>query len=442
MRKNQYVRDLLDQVATPDESSVELMGWIKARRQHGNVTFIDVTDSTGTIQVVLNKKALDEDSYRTGKTVPVESAIHVKGVMRTTQSGQREIAIESLIVISVDSLGLQPQPRVGFDIFDSKMAGHIIANKAVYLREPHYMAILKFRAKVMRIVREWFEINGFLEFDAPILVLAPLYDDSTAMKVNVHGQDAFLTQCAGFFLEAATMAFERVYNMGPSFRGEESRSKRHLKEYWHIKAELAFGDRDDIIAIVEDLLGYLFLRLPGECAEEMEYLGVTLIPDDFQTPFARITYEDAVAYVQTKGSDTTLGLGISSKDEEELAKLYSGPFWIMGIPRNVEPFPYVIDEMNPTVTKVADLIAPRGYGELCGVAEKIFDPMMLDERMGEKGKLGDPRYDFVVDVHKAACVPHIAFGMGLERLLRWLLDIPHVRDTIPFPRSAGRNIHH
>ena len=442
MRKQIYARDLLNQVAMPDGCTVELMGWIKARRHHGHVMFIDVTDSTGTIQVVLARRSLDDtDAYHAAKSVPVESAVCVTGVLKTEQ-GQREIMANSFTVISVDTLGLQPQPRAGFDIFDTKMAAHIIANKAVYLREPHYMAILKFRAKVMRIVRDWFEHNGFMEFDAPILVLAPLYDDSTAMNVNVHGQDAFLTQCAGFFLEAATMAFERVYNMGPSFRGEESRSRRHLKEYWHIKAELAFGNRGDIIEIVEDLLSYLHTRLPVDCAEEMEFLGATLRPGDFKTPFPQITYEDAVAHVQGLGSDTVLGVGISSKDEEELAKLFDGPFWVMGIPRSVEPFPYVIDEANPSVTKVADLIAPRGYGELCGVAEKIFNPQMLAERMEEKGKLGDPRYDFVVDVHKAACVPHIAFGMGLERLLRWLLDIPHVRDTIPFPRSAGRNIHH
>lgn len=442
MRKELYVSDLLDQVAIADGERVELMGWIKTRRHHGRLMFIDMTDSTGTIQAVVNEVMVDDEQFSLAKSVPVESAIHIGGVLKTNSNNQREIAVDMFTVISVDSLGLQPQPRVGFDVFDPKMAGHIIANKAVYLREPHYMAILKFRAKVMRIVREWFELNGFLEFDAPILVLAPLYDDSTAMKIDVHGQDAFLTQCAGFFLEAATMAFERVYNMGPSFRGEESRSKRHLKEYWHIKAELAFGDRDDIIAIVESLLAYLYTRIPEDCAKEMEFLGANLRPADFRAPFARITYEEAVEYVQSKGSDTVIGLGISSKDEEELAKLFDGPFWVLGIPRDVEPFPYVIDEKNPTVTKVADLIAPRGYGELCGVAEKIFDPMMLNERMGEKGKLGDPRYGFVVDVHQAACVPHIAFGMGLERLLRWLLDIPHVRDTIPFPRSAGRNIHH
>lgn len=442
MRKEQYVSDLLNQVATPDGEHVDLKGWIKSRRNHGRLTFIDVTDSTGTIQVVVSKTSLGEEAYTAAKAVPVESAVHIAGTMKTKSNGQREIAANLFTVISVDTLGLQPQPRAGFDIFDTNMAGHITANKAVYLREPHYMAILKFRAKVMKIVREWFETEGFMEFDAPILVLAPLYDDKTAMKIDVHGQDAFLTQCAGFFLEAATMAFERVYNMGPSFRGEESRSKRHLKEYWHIKAEMAFGDRDDIIELVESLLGYLHARLPQECEQEMAFLGASLRHEDFVTPFPRITYEDAVAHVRSKGSDTVIGVGITTKDEEELARLFSGPFWVMGIPRNVEPFPYVIDEENPTVTKVADLIAPRGYGELCGVAEKIFDPAMLDERMGEKGKHGDPRYDFVVDVHKAACVPHIAFGMGLERLLRWLLDIPHVRDTIPFPRSAGRNINH
>lgn len=442
MLKQLFTNDYLNPNTTPDGTAVELMGWIKARRRHRSLVFIDVTDSRGTIQVVLSRPVFDDEVYHFICSTPVESAVKVCGVVQTTASGQREIAANMFEVISVDTLGLHPQPRAGFNIFDEASAAHIIANKAVYLREPHYMAILKFRAKLMRIVREWFELNGFMEFDAPIVVLAPLYDDSTAMKINVHGQDAFLTQCAGFFLEAATMAFERVYNMGPSFRGEESRSKRHLKEYWHIKAEMAFGDRDDIIAIVESLLSYVYGRIPELCAEEMEFLGAHLFPGDFAAPFARITYEDAVAHVRTKGSDTVIGVGITTKDEEELAKLFDGPFWVMGIPRNVEPFPYVIDEANPTVTKVADLIAPRGYGELCGVAEKIFDPAMLEARMEEKGKLGDPRYDFVVDVHNAACVPHIAFGMGLERLLRWLLDIPHVRDTIPFPRSAGRNINH
>jgi asparaginyl-tRNA synthetase len=113
----------------------------------------------------------------------------------------------------------------------------------------------------------------------------------------------------------------------------------------------------------------------------------------------------------------------------------------VGIPRVVEPFPYVIDPNDTRVTMVADLIASNGYGELLGIAEKIHDPAMLDERLDEKDKLGEPRYQFVRDVHDAGCVPHIAFGMGLERLVRWLLNIPHVRDAIPFPRVVRRRIY-
>ena len=180
MRKKQYVCDALNSAVTPDGATVEVMGWIKSRRRHGRIAFLDIVDSTGTIQVVAHSKSLSACSYSAIASTPVESAVQVTGVI-ATRGDQREILAETFRVIAIDTLGLQPQPRAGFNIFDPKMAGHITANKAVYLREPHYMAILKFRAKVMRIVREWFELNGFLEFDVPILVLAPLYDDSTAI---------------------------------------------------------------------------------------------------------------------------------------------------------------------------------------------------------------------------------------------------------------------
>lgn len=439
MLKSVYIEDVLDN--TSPDLQVTLLCWVKSRRCHGGIIFVELVDSTGTLQAIVRRDNICNDDFNAILHVPVESAVEIEGAIVNTR-GKREIDVLRCRIISISTLSLHPQPRVGFNIYDDARADHIAKNKAVYLREPHYMAILRFRSKVMRLVREWFEEKHFMEFDAPILVRAPLYDDSTAMAIDIKGQDAFLSQCAGFYLEAAAMAFERVYNMGPSFRGEESRSKRHLKEYWHIKAELAFGGREDIIGLVEELLVYLYTHIPSICRKELDFLEVGLRDEEFKTPYPRITYEDAVAYVQSKGSDTTLGLGVSSKDEAELSKLYTSPFWIIGIPRTIEPFPYVIDEDNPTVTKVADLIAPRGYGELCGVAEKIFTSRMLQERMGEKNKLHDDRYNFVKDVHNAGCVPHIAFGMGFERLLRWLLDIPHVRDTIPFPRAAGRRIDH
>lgn len=173
----------------------------------------------------------------------------------------------------------------------------------------------------------------------------------------------------------------------------------------------------------------------------METLGTPICTDALKAPYPRITHQEAIKMLRADGdAEANFDTALSTAEEEMLAKHFDSPFWIVGIPRAVEPFPYVIDQNDTRITMVADLIASNGFGELLGVAEKIFDPAMLKERMAEKGKLEDSRYSFVHDVHGTGCVPHIAFGMGLERLIRWLLNIPHVRDAIPFPRVVRRNI--
>lgn len=436
--KTHFVTDFL--AANPGGAAT-LYGWLQNRRRQGKIIFLDIVDSTGSMQVVVERAAVTEEEFDLASKATLESGVSVSGTLANGANRPNEIHANSFAVLGEATLRLDPQPRSDFDPFDERLTGQMLDYRHIYLRNPKVMAVLQFRAELMRIVREWFYQNRFMEFDAPIITPTPLYDGKTAMSVKVHGEDLFLTQCAGFYLEAAAHAFERVFNMGPSFRGEESRSKRHLMEYWHIKAELAFGDREDIIEIVEDILGYVTRECQTRCQHLLDILGTQLCTDGLKVPFPRISYEDAITYLQKNGFETEFGKAISTAEEESLSKLYASPFWIVGIPRVVEPFPYVIDPNDTRVTMVADLIASNGYGELLGIAEKIHDPAMLDERLAEKGKLGEPRYQFVRDVHAAGCVPHIAFGMGLERLVRWLLNIPHVRDAIPFPRVVRRRVY-
>ncbi len=436
--KTLFVTDFL--AANPGGAAT-LMGWLKHRRRQGKIIFLDISDSTGTIQVVIQKSSISEDEFDLASTVPLESGVEIHGNLSRRNGQENELHASNFAVLGKATLRLEPQPRSNFDPFDERHTNQMLDYRHIYLRNPKVMAVLQFRAELMRIVREWFYKNRFMEFDAPILTPTPLYDGKTAMSINVHDENLFLSQCAGFYLEAGVHAFERIFNMGPSFRGEESRSKRHLMEYWHIKAEVAFGNREDIIKLVEDILGYVTTECQARCPGIMSTLGTQLCLDGLKTPFPRISYEDAVKYLQEQGLDAKFGQALSTSEEEILSKLYKSPFWIVGIPRAVEPFPYVIDPNDTRVTMVADLIASNGYGELLGVAEKIHDPKMLDERLDEKGKLTEPRYQFVRDVHHAGCVPHIAFGMGLERLIRWLLNIPHVRDAIPFPRVVRRRVY-
>ncbi len=436
--KTCFISDFL--AANPGGAAT-LHGWLRSRRRQGRIIFLDVVDSTGVIQVVVEKLSVNQDEFEQASKVALESGVMVSGVLQSRNRKTNEIHASSFVVVGEAMLRLDPQPRSDFDPFDERLTRQMLEFRHIYLRNPKVMAVLQFRSELMRIVREWFYQNHFMEFDAPILTPTPLYDGKTAMTINVHGEDLFLSQCAGFYLEAAVHAFERIFNMGPSFRGEESHSKRHLMEYWHIKAEVAFGNREDIIGLVEDILGYITRECRQRCQDMLTVLGTNLCLDGLRSPFPRITYEEAVAYLKGMGVDAEFGKALSTADEEKLSGYFKSPFWIVGIPRAVEPFPYVIDPNDTRVTMVADLIASNGCGELLGVAEKIYDPSMLDERLREKGKLGEPRYQFVRDVHAAGCVPHIAFGMGLERLIRWLLNIPHVRDAIPFPRVVRRQVY-
>ena len=433
--KTLYVKDLCSR---PLGSSVELYGWLAGRRNLGGVLFLDLADSTGTAQVIIeNTNAL---TFDLGTDIPLESAIAVVGILVEGAKTTTEIQAHSIRLIGKATLQLNPFPRSRFDFLASKHVNQTLTYRHIYLRNPRLMAVLKFRAGVTRIMRDWFHRHDFIEFDAPIITPATLYDKETALPIRVHDQDLFLTQCAGFYLEAAVHAFERVYNIGPSFRGAESRSKRHLTEYWHVKAELAFGDLEDIIRLVEGLISHVTRAATEQFSGTLELENISISQAGHLPPFPRLSYSDASDILSANGFPFKFGDPLSAEHESFLSKPYRTPFWVVGTPRSTEPFPYSIDLADPRVTRVADLIANDGYGELLGVAEKISDSSELILRLEEKHKLDDIRYDFVKDVHNAGCVPHVAFGMGLERFIRWLIGLEHVRDALAFPRLVRRRI--
>lgn len=438
--KEVFVSDLLQ--SNGGDVTVELSGWIGAKRDQGKVIFLDICDSTGKIQVVIAESNVTSDMFQAAKRWPIESGVALKGLMTCSSKGQREIVVGSIALVGGVTKDFSPHPRGNIDIFDESMIPHLLNNRHMYLRNPRVMAILQFRDCLTHHMRAWFHNNRYTSVDAPILTPVPLYDDGSAMSITVHDEKVFLTQCVGYYLEAAVHAFERVYNIGPSFRGEESRSKRHLMEYWHIKAEVAWCNLDEIIASVESIVSFLTEKCHEEQALKIHsVLGTNLCTDGLKTPYPRISYEESIKFLNEKGMPMEFGKSLGSNEEAELSKLFPGrPFWITGIPRSIEPFPYVIDQNDTRITRVADLIASNGYGELLGTAEKISDLQMLDERLKDKGKDGDPRFEFVRDVHQVGCVPHAAFGMGVERMIRWMLNIPNVRDAIPFPRIFRRRI--
>jgi asparaginyl-tRNA synthetase len=418
------------------------LGWIKHKRDLGKLIFLDICDSTGTIQVVVDQEEIGNDKiFQSIKKAPVESCIETKlDLLILKRNSRKELHVTDFRVIGPMTLQISPLPRSNFNIFDKKRTNHLFKNRHLYLKNEKIMAIMKYRHLMMGETHQWFRKNNFIEITAPILTELPLYDDNSAMEITVNGREAYLTQCVGFYLESAVAAFEKVYNIGPSFRGEESRSKRHLMEYWHIKAEIAFANLEDGRGLIEKLISHLLNHLRDDCQAILETVHSTPALEGLKTPYPCMTYRESTELLNRAGYKFKFGKSLGSFEESVLSRHFKTPFWVTGIPRSLEPFPYVIDHQDREVTRTSDLIASRGFGELLGVAEKIYKPREIQERMKEKGKLNKKKYQWVRDLRSSGFFPHVGFGMGVERFIRWALGIEHVREAVPFPRIFRRRI--
>ncbi|PIV19954.1 MAG: hypothetical protein COZ69_04385 [Deltaproteobacteria bacterium CG_4_8_14_3_um_filter_45_9] len=434
--KSYYIKDIFDKMEVGQ--IVEILGWVASKRNMGKIVFLDLADSTGKIQATVSK-GIDSNIFLKARELAPESSVRVEGVVKKLRKS-KEIEVKVIELICDASPHVVPQPRSSFDIFDKKLVDLILTKRHLYLRNERLMAVLKFRHKLIEIFREWFRKEGFIEIHAPILTQLPLYDDDTLFSLDFFGERIFLTQCVAFYLESAVCAFEKVYNINPSFRAEKSRGKRYLAEFWHIKAEIAFADFNDIIAFTEGMISYVIRRIRAESKDELKILKVDIEESRLtKTPYPRITYDEALNSLKAMNTIKEWGKSLSDMDVSSLSKAFDTPFWVTGNPRRIEAFPYKIDPSNTQLTKTADLIATEGFGELLGVAEKIWQRNELLERMKEKGKDSDERYRWYLELRQFGSIPHSGFGMGIERLIRWLLRLGHVRDAIPFPRLFRRH---
>lgn len=433
--KHEFIREL--HKGRPGHE-VHLICWLVGRpRHHGAILFCPVGDSTGTIQVVAHKAMAS--SWAELKTVGLESSLNVSGILAFTR-GRAEIILKKASIISKSTGFVHPEIRkLDKDILAKHNTDKVLAYRHLYLRNPLFLTLNLYRSKFFSAIHRWFQDHQFVDISAPLITPSILYEPSSAVHLaNLKSkQTLFLSQCAGFYLEAAAHAHERVYNLGPSFRNE-SRTNRHLMEYWHIKAELCSGQMNDIIDLVEIFLHDISEAI-SSYTDELTTMMKTSRPR-IQIPFQRITYIEALALLNESNFALSFGQNISKPAENLLTEHFGGPVWVTHKPRELEPFPYCICPGDDRLTMTADLISSGGFGEICGVAEKSYTRDELETRMKEKGKMEQMDiYSWVLESRDFGMVPHTAFGMGFERLMRWFCGLPHVKDAIPFPRVFGRD---
>src|SRR5487761_1309883 len=245
-------------LAQHEGQTATLRGWLYNLRASGKLLFPIFRDGTGTIQGIVPKAAVPEAVFETLKNLTLESSVIVTGKVRADSRAPSgyELDVENVEVVQ------RVPDETPFPIsLKEHGVDFLMEHRHLWIRTPRQAAILRIRAEIMRAAQEYFDSNGFVRTDPPILTPAACEGTSTLFPVDYFGDEAYLTQSGQLYIESTAMALGKVYSFGPTFRAEKSKTRRHLTEFWMIEPELAFAGLDDIMALAEVFLSHIVLRV-------------------------------------------------------------------------------------------------------------------------------------------------------------------------------------
>jgi asparaginyl-tRNA synthetase len=297
--------------------------------------------------------------------------------------------------------------------------------------------VMKVRGHVLEYAREYYAQEGFTEVSPPMFISAACEGGSTLFGLKYFDQNLYLTQSSQLYLEILIYSLENVYCIAPSFRAEKSRTIRHLTEYWHMEGEWPFADMNDLMRFEEELLTHICQKTADKCKKELNELGVdTSKLAAVKTPLPKITYTEAIERLQAKGAKLQWGVDLGYEDEKTLADEFNKPFFVYDYPTAIKAFYCKTYRDRPEVAMSVDMMVPR-IGEISTGGAREDDKEILIKRIREMG-LKEEDYGWYLDLRRYGTVPHVGFGMGLERVLTWMLDLENIIDSIPFPRTTRR----
>ncbi len=424
-----YIEDLPQR----ENQKVTLRGWLLHKRSSGKVRFLVVRDGTGWAQGVMVKGRLPEEDFAAFDHLTQESSLMVAGMVRAEPRapGGYELEVTALRPFHIaQEYPIAPKEHgVAF----------LLDHRHLWLRSPRQQAILRIRDEVIRAARDFFSRRRYVLIDTPIFTPTCCEGATTLFATDYFGERAaYLTQSGQLYLEAAAMALGRVYCLGPTFRAEKSKTRRHLTEFWMLEMEAAFFGLDDIMNLAEEMLGYLVGRVLAERRRELEVLERDITPlEAIRAPFPRLSYTEAVARLRAAGHAMEWGGDLGAPEETALSQMFDRPVLVHRYPRECKAFYMKADPADPRLALCVDVLAPEGVGEIIGGSQREDDLEVLLARI-EAHNLPREPLEWYLDLRRYGSVPHAGFGLGIERLVAWICGLPHVREAIAFPRLMDR----
>ena len=413
------------------KKKVKIRGWVFRARSSQTIAFVVMRDATGIIQCTAKKEEAGEIVYEAAKNIYIESSAMLEGMPKKDERapGGWEVEISDFQTI------YQGQP---FPIAKDQSTEFLLDTRHLWLRSQKLTKVMKLRNHLVQSLHQFFQSRNFFELPPPIITKSACEGGATVFPIDYFGEKAYLTQSGQMYAESYIFSLEKVYVFAPSFRAEPSRTVRHLAEYWHLEPEMAFYNQKMNMELQEEMIVELCHKIAKDHADLLEEVGRN--PKDLlkvKPPFPRMSYKEAIEKCQSLGLKIEYGQDLGADEEFALTKELSQPIFIHNHPKKFKAFYMREDPNHPDTVLSDDLLAPQGHGEIIGGSERIWDKDELLARMNEQN-LPIKDYQWYLDLREYGSVPHAGFGLGIERLVKWMLNLDHIRDAIPFPRTINR----
>ena len=415
------------------KGDVVIRGWVYRERGSNKLRFLVIRDSSDIIQCVVEKDSLSDKLWESVTKLQVEASVEIFGVIKKDERAPTgfEISVKDLEIVGLSDT---------YPITKDQSAEFLADNRHLWLRSRKMAAILKVRSAFIQARDEFFRDKGFFRFDAPILQPSQCEGGSTLFEVKYYKDKTYLSQSWQLYAEAAVFSLEKIYNFGPTFRAETSKTSRHLSEFWMAEAEVAWFGLSEITELAKEELKYCIKQTVEKCKAELVFLeqDPSKLIAICKKKWPTIKYREALALIKEKdGMNVKFGKDLRTVEEQKIMQHYDTPVVVTHYPVGVMAYYKPRDPEFSDEALCFDMLAPGCGTEIVGGSERSIDVDDMKERLEAEGE--DVKdFDWYFDLRKYGSVQHSGYGVGVERVIAWICGLEHIRDAIPFPRTQRR----
>ncbi|MGV8128853.1 MAG: aspartate--tRNA(Asn) ligase [Methanolinea sp.] len=422
------------QDVTPGIGKAEIVGFVHELRDLGGLSFLLVRDRTGIIQVTVPKKKVTEQVLSAVREVSRESVVRVSGTVKAIEKapGGRELVPETFEIISLaeSPLPLDVVEKVPAEL-DTRLDSRFLD-----VRRPRVAAVFHIRNACMQAVYEHLFSRGFIQITTPKVVAAATEGGTELFPIAYFEKEAFLNQSPQLYKQMMMGAgFEKVFEIGPIFRAEEHNTTKHLNEATSIDVEVSYADHNDVMALLEEIVIAAYHKVAGSCGQYLEQMEIRDFPEP-ASPFPRLPYAEAIEIAAKKIEDPiSYGDDIGTAAEKAIGEEMGTHYFIVDWPTAIKPYYAMPCQHDPSICRAFDLMHPRM--ELSSGSERVHQHDLLVRQIQAKG-LNPDSFSFYLTPFRFGMPPHSGWGLGAERLVMTMLDLPNIREAVLFPRDRHR----